>query len=110
MIEIRILVKGAIVLSDEKKTRTTVEIYGQQYVIVGNESASHIKLIASLVDEKMREISSKNPSLDTGKVAVLTAVNAVNDYIKLKNELDHLKKELEYREQQLSHFTSSKQN
>lgn len=81
-------------MSDEKKTRTTVEINGQQYVIIGNESESHIKFVASLVDEKMREISSKNPSLDTGKVAVLTAVNAVNDYIKLKNELEQLKEKL----------------
>lgn len=38
----------------------------------------------------MREISAKNPSLDTGKVAVLTAVNAVHDYIKLKEQYELL--------------------
>jgi cell division protein ZapA len=43
----------------------------------------------------MREISSKNPMLDVNKLAVLTAVNAVNDYIKLKEELERLKKDLQ---------------
>ena len=81
-------------LSDTKKTRSTVDIYGQQYVIVGTESNSHIRLIASLVDDKMREISSANPSLDTSKLAVLTAVNAVNDYIKMKDRVESLEAEI----------------
>ncbi len=85
---------GAIGLSDAQKTRTTVDIYGQQYIIVGTESSSHVRLVASMVDEKMREISSKNPSLDTSKLAVLTAVNAVNDYLKLKDQLEKLEGEL----------------
>lgn len=84
----------AFTLSNSQKSRTTVDIYGQQYVIVGDESSSHIRLVASLVDDKMREISSRNPSLDVSKLAVLTAVNAVNDYIKIKDQLDRLKAEL----------------
>ncbi|OIK10025.1 cell division protein ZapA [Bacillus sp. MUM 116] len=81
-------------MSNSQKSRTTVDIYGQQYVIVGAESSSHIRLVASLVDDKMREISSKNPSLDVSKLAVLTAVNAVNDYIKIKDQFEHRKAEL----------------
>ncbi|MDQ6599876.1 cell division protein ZapA [Bacillus salipaludis] len=81
-------------MSNSQKSRTTVDIYGQQYVIVGDESSSHIRLVASLVDDKMREISSRNPSLDVSKLAVLTAVNAVNDYIKIKDQLERLKAEL----------------
>ncbi|MGD6774271.1 cell division protein ZapA [Sutcliffiella horikoshii] len=84
---------GAYTLS-EQKTRTTVDIYGQQYSIVGTESISHIRLVASIVDEKMREINSKNSHLDISKLAVLTAVNVVHDYIKLKDEYDMLEREL----------------
>ncbi|SEM36643.1 cell division protein ZapA [Mesobacillus persicus] len=82
-------------LSDIKKTRTTVDIYGQQYTIVGPESASHVRLVASLVDDKMREISSLNPNLDTNKLAVLTAVNAVNDYLKVKDRIERLESEIQ---------------
>ncbi|MBT2638543.1 MULTISPECIES: cell division protein ZapA [Bacillaceae] len=81
-------------MSDTKKNRSTVDIYGQQYTIVGSESTSHIRLIASMVDDKMREIGSANPSLDTSKLAVLTAVNAVNDYIKMKDRVESLEAEI----------------
>ncbi|RSD27873.1 cell division protein ZapA [Mesobacillus subterraneus] len=81
-------------MSDTKKNKSTVDIYGQQYTIVGKESTSHIRLIASMVDDKMREIGSANPSLDTSKLAVLTAVNAVNDYIKMKDRVEALEAEI----------------
>ncbi|WP_174729669.1 cell division protein ZapA [Mesobacillus harenae] len=81
-------------MSDLHKNRTTVDIYGQQYTIVGTESASHVRLIASMVDDKMREISSKNPALDINKLAVLTAVNAVNDYLKAKDRAERLEAEI----------------
>jgi cell division protein ZapA len=42
----------------------------------------------------MREINLKNPQLDINKLAVLTAVNVVNDYIKLKEEVERLEEEL----------------
>ncbi|WP_456273809.1 cell division protein ZapA [Bacillus sp. AK031] len=81
-------------MSKEQKNRTTVDIYGSQYVIVGTESTSHIRLVASLVDEKMREISSMNPSLDKSKLAVLTAVNTLHDHLKLKEYCESLEDEL----------------
>lgn len=81
-------------LSQEQKNRTTVDIYGTQYVIVGTESTSHIRQVASLVDEKMREISSMNPSLDKSKLAVLTAVNTLHDNLKLKEYCESLEEEL----------------
>lgn len=60
---------------------------------MGTESPNHIRLVASLVNDKMREIHSKNPNLDVNKLAVLTAVNAVNEYLKMKDELEQLKLE-----------------
>lgn len=85
-------------MAEQQKTRVTVDIYGQQYTIVGTESSSHIRLVASIVDDKMREISEKNPTLDTSKLAVLTAVNIVHDYLKLKEEYDRLLQKLQKEE------------
>ena len=81
-------------MSEERKNRTTVEIYGQPYIIIGTESTEHIKKVANTVDEKMREIRNKNTLLDTNQLAVLTAVNAVNEYIKLKEKLEKIEHEL----------------
>ncbi|MEH7112107.1 cell division protein ZapA [Neobacillus niacini] len=81
-------------MSNIEKTRTTVDIYGQQYIILGTEAQNHVQHVASLVDKKMREIGSRNPLLDVNKLAVLTAVNAVNDYIKMKDQLERMQAEL----------------
>lgn len=75
------------------KNRVNVEIYGQQYTIVGEEATSHLRYVGLSVDEKMREIAEKNPSLDTTKLAVLTAVNAVHDYYKLLERIKTLELE-----------------
>ncbi|WP_099158707.1 cell division protein ZapA [Virgibacillus ndiopensis] len=68
------------------KTRITVDIHNRSYTIVGTEPAHHVRLVASLVDQKMHEIQEMNKNLDTTKLAVLTAVNTMNDYLKLKEE------------------------
>jgi cell division protein ZapA len=90
-IQFRILLRRGMEVAE--KNRTSVGIYGQQYTIIGTDPANHIRYVASLVDEKMREISSRNPGLDTSKVAVLTAINAVHDFIKLKEQYELLEKE-----------------
>jgi cell division protein ZapA len=82
----------ATALSD--KNRINVEIYGQQYTIVGDESTSHLRQVAHSVDDKMREIGQKNPSLDTTKLAVLTAVNTMHEYYKLLEKIEALEIEI----------------
>ncbi|OKL38293.1 cell division protein ZapA [Domibacillus mangrovi] len=81
-------------MSDGQKTRLTVDIYGYQYTIVGTESEYHIRRVTEMVDDKMREIGNRNATLDTQKIAVLTAVNMVNDYLKMEEELQEMKMEL----------------
>jgi cell division protein ZapA len=81
-------------LSDQHKIRTSVEIYGNTYKMIGTETSGHMRLVATMVDDKMREIHAMNPSLDSSKLAVLTAVNAVHDYLKLKEQVEQLENEL----------------
>jgi cell division protein ZapA len=81
-------------LSEQQKTRISVDIYGQNYTMVGPETSGHMRLVASMVDDKMREIHSHNSQLDIAKLGVLTAVNAVNDYIKVKEQLELLEEEV----------------
>lgn len=73
-------------MTQDEKTRTTVEIRNRTYTIIGTEPQSHIKLVASLVDQKMTEIHEANRQLDTTRLAVLTAINTMNDYLKLKED------------------------
>jgi cell division protein ZapA len=72
------------------KNRLTVEIYGQQYQLAGKASPGHMRQVASHVDEKMRQIADRNPRLDTTRLAVLSAVNIADDYLRLKQEYDEI--------------------
>ena len=81
-------------MADEQKTRIAVDIYGQTYKMVGTETSSHMRLVASMVDDRMREISARNPYLDSAKIAVLTAVNSVHDYLKLKEQVEQIEEQL----------------
>ncbi|MGM0967920.1 cell division protein ZapA [Bacillus pumilus] len=85
-------------MSDGGKTKTTVEIYGQSFTIIGQETKMHMRHVASIVDDKMREINEKNPYLDINKLAVLTAVNVVHDYMKLKEQYEKLEIQLKEKE------------
>ncbi|TRM12901.1 cell division protein ZapA [Lentibacillus cibarius] len=73
-------------MTQDDKTRETVEIYNRYYTVVGKESPSHVRLVASQVDQKMREIHDANQHLTSTELAVLTAVNTMSDYMKLKEE------------------------
>lgn len=73
-------------MAQSENIKVNVDIHHQQYTIVGKESANHVQLVASLVDQKMKEMKNNNPQLDTTRLAVLTAVNTMNDYLKLKED------------------------
>ena len=85
---------GGLLLAEQEKNKISVEIYGQVYKIVGTESTGHMRLVASIVDDKMREISVHNPTLDNTKLAVLTAVNTVHELLKLKEQVEALEEQL----------------
>ena len=81
-------------MAGKEKTRIAVDIHGQTYKMVGNETSIHMRQVASIVDDKMREIGSHNPTLDSTKIAVLAAVNSVHDYLKLKEQVEQLEIQL----------------
>lgn len=70
------------------KRRTTVSINGQSYVITGKADVSHIHDVANFVDQKMKEMRKINPYLDKTQLAVLTAVNISDEYLRLKKQTE----------------------
>ncbi|PTM58152.1 cell division protein ZapA [Desmospora activa] len=72
------------------KNRQSVEIYGQIYNIVGKASPAYVRDIARQVDESMRNIAQTNSRLDTTKLAVLSAVNMTDAYMKIKQEHEEI--------------------
>ncbi|MBC1520723.1 cell division protein ZapA [Listeria aquatica] len=82
-------------MANNEKNRIITTIYGQEYTIVGSEPTDHLKKVAQIVDGKMHEIGAQNRALDSGRLAVLTAVNMTHDYLLLLEKYRELESRLE---------------
>jgi len=77
------------------KNKVIVRILGQEYSIRSDESREFVQRVANLIDDKMRNIYDKNKKFSTTWVAVLTALNVGDDFLKLQIEKEDLLKRLE---------------
>ena len=76
-------------MSDPKNgKRTIVNIFGTEYPIRGTEDAEYIRRVAMYVDAKMREVAVSSSLLSTTQVAVLAALNIVDELFKEQAKKD----------------------
>jgi len=73
--------------------RVTMNICGEEYTLVAEESAAYMEKVGELVDKKMAEL------MDTAHVgrsdaAVLAAVNLADDLFKAQENADNLRRQL----------------
>ena len=59
--------------------RATVEIFGQRLGLRADGDAERLQEIARFVDSRMREVADRSSSVDTVKIAVLTALNIADE-------------------------------
>ena len=88
----------------EEVNRVTVKISGQEYTISGEMSREYIIRVADYVDRKMQEISQMLPTATTVSLAVLSAVNAADDYFSLLEETRSLQDRCTQLEKDAAHY------
>ncbi|HEY8450587.1 MAG TPA: cell division protein ZapA [Bacillota bacterium] len=72
---------------DEAPTRVEVRIYGEPYVVrAEGVDAEHIRRLAVSVDERMKELARRNPSMSVTRIAVLTALNLADELWRLREQ------------------------
>lgn len=74
------------------KHKVMVEIFGENYPIRGDAEPERIMRVAALLDERMRHTAGTHPRLSTAKIAILTALNIADEYLRLKNDYQQLLK------------------
>ena len=84
--------------------RVTVKIAGQEYTISGEMSREHIMRVADYVDSKMAEISKMLPNATPASLAILSAVNAADDYFTVLEETRDLRNRCAQLEKDTSHY------
>ena len=73
---------------------TTVKIYNQSYTIRSGDEGDHVAELARFLDERMVEVAEATSTVDTSRVAVLAALNVVDDYFRAKENLETLQAEV----------------
>ena len=63
-----------------------VHIYGQTFSLEGDLDEAYVRELAAYVDAKMRSVSDMTPTVDTQKVAILTALAIADELHSLKKE------------------------
>ncbi|QQY80376.1 cell division protein ZapA [Keratinibaculum paraultunense] len=76
-----------------KKNKVDVLIDGRNFTVIGEGSEEYIRNLASYVDEKIKEMTSKNDKLSASMAATLAALNIADELYKTKRELNNLKSE-----------------
>ena len=73
--------------------RITVNICGEDYTLVAEESTAYMEQVASLVDKKMTEIIA-GTKVGRGDAAVLAAVNLADELLKSEQTAENLRRDL----------------
>jgi cell division protein ZapA len=62
-----------------------------QYYDIRSTDPEYIEELAEFVDGQMSEVSDLTPTVDTARVAILTALNLADRYFAVRDELDKYK-------------------
>ncbi len=82
--------------------RATVEIFGQRLGLRADGDATRLQEIARFVDSRMREVADRSSSVDTVKIAVLTALNIADElFLERETDQDVRQKRLEKQAERL---------
>jgi cell division protein ZapA len=82
--------------------RATVEIFGQRLGLRADGDEERLQEIARFVDFRMREVADRSSSVDTVKIAVLTALNIADElFQERETDQDARQKRLEKQAERL---------
>lgn len=70
--------------------RVEVQIFGQDYNIVGNDNPARVQRLAELVDMKMREIADYTKGISPLKIAILAALNICDEMVSIQEDHENI--------------------
>ena len=89
-------------MSSRGSTATEVEIFGALYHVRGDKDPEYLRELADEVDQKMREIAQQVSTVDTGKIAILVALNLTDELFQCRKHQDGDRVEIEEKVQELA--------
>jgi len=75
-------------MSPRATAATEVEIFGALYPVRGEQDPEYLQDLADEVDQRMREIAQQVSTVDTGKIAILAALNLTDELFQCRKNQD----------------------
>ena len=91
-------------MSEIQTRNLSVSIHGRTYQIRSKDDPKYIENLVKIVNDKMNEVEETTKTVDSIRVAVLTALNLADQQIKATRKLEARIKELEDEQQRLHHL------
>ena len=84
-------------------TTNTIEVIisGREYTLRTEDDPSYVRDLARMVDERLENLASASKTVDSGRLAVLAALNLADEYCRLKKEYTSRIQELEQEQARL---------
>ncbi|WP_353092504.1 cell division protein ZapA [Tissierella praeacuta] len=73
-----------------EKNKINILIDGRNFTVVGSDNEDYVRFLASYVDKKIKELSSKNDRLCQTSSATLAALNIADELYNTKSKLEKL--------------------
>lgn len=89
----------------EDRNRVTVRILGTEYTIAGDATREHMMSVADYVDNKMHDLMAGLPNRGKTDIAVLTAINAADDYFNLLKDTEDMRAQNVQLRKDVEHFS-----
>ena len=77
-----------------------VDILGNEYTLRGDLDPGLMERVATLLNERIREVQASMPSANKVHLVILAALNMAYDYIQTKETLDQMEKMMESKSRQ----------
>ena len=73
-------------MASKTTTSVDVEIFGNVYHVKGEQDRDYLLRLAAIVDRKMNEIGQQVPMVDSGKIAILAALNLADELLQCNDQ------------------------
>jgi cell division protein ZapA len=73
-----------------EKNRVIVTIFGKEYSLVSEVDPDYIRKTAGYLDSQMREVSKNYPNIPESRIAVLAALNIVDELFRCRESIKDL--------------------
>ena len=86
------------------KKRFNIKVMGQQFTVLSDRGDTYVEDVVKYVNDRAREIGNASKDVSASGVAVLVALNIVDELFKIKEENKDFVTRLERRSERLINY------